>query len=87
MRERAYAGRMPSPAIERRVLLAPDRIARTAARFAPDREAAWMLMQPRAVRRSFAEEAFGRGESVEKAWMLRQSDEVREAYVSEVLGL
>lgn len=78
---------MPSPATERRVLLAPDRIARAAARYAPDAEAAWMLRQPRAVRRAFAEEAFGRGETVEQAWMLRQSDEVREAYVREVLGL
>ncbi len=78
---------MPSPATERRVLLAPDRVARAAARFAPDQEAAWMLRQPRELRRAFAEEAFGRGETVEQAWMLRQSDEVREAYVREVLGL
>jgi hypothetical protein len=77
---------MPSPATERRVLLAPDRVARAAARYAPDAEAAWMLRQPRAVRRSFAEQAFGRGELVERAWMLRQSAVVREAYVREVLG-
>ncbi len=78
---------MPSPATERRVLLAPDRVARAASRYAPDPEAAWMLRQPREVRRSFAEEAFGRGETVERAWMLRQPDHVREAYVREVLGL
>ena len=69
------------------MLLAPDRLARAAARYAPDQEAAWMLRQPRALRRSFAQEAFGRGDTFEQAWMLRQSDEVREAYVSEVLGL
>lgn len=69
------------------MLLAPDRVARAAARYAPDAEAAWMLRQPRAVRRAFALEAHGRGETVEQAWMLRQSDDVREAYVREVLGL
>lgn len=78
---------MPSPATERRVLQAPDRVARAAARFAPDAEAAWMLRQPRAVRRAFALEAHGRGETVEQAWMLRQADETREAYVRDVLEL
>ena len=77
---------MPPPALERRVLTAPDPIARAAARYAEDAEQAWMLRQPRALRRAFAAEAFGRGERAEQIWMLRQADEVRVAYVREVLG-
>lgn len=76
---------MPSPELELRVLTAPDPIARAAARFAPDPEQAWMLRQPRALRRSFAEQAHGRGELAEQIWMLRQSDAVRESYIREVL--
>jgi hypothetical protein len=72
---------------ELRVLTAPDAVARTAARFAPEREQRWMLCQPRAVRRSFAEEVFGRpdAELREQVWMLRQSREVRESYIADVL--
>jgi hypothetical protein len=77
---------VPSPGLERAVLVAPDVVARAAARYAEDAEQAWMLRQPRTLRRSFAEEAFGRGEKAEQIWMLRQSDDVREAYVREVLG-
>lgn len=76
---------MPSPGLERAVLTAPDAVARAAARYAAEREQAWMLRQPRVLRRSFAEEAFGRGDVAEQVWMLRQSDAVREAYVREVL--
>ncbi len=68
------------------MLTAPDAIARAAARYAADHEQAWMLCQPRELRRSYAEEAFGRGEIAEQIWMLRQADDVREAYVREVLG-
>ena len=60
-------------------------MARRAAGYAPDREQAWMLRQPRAVRASFYRDAFGRGETAERAWMLRQPDAVRESYVTEVL--
>jgi hypothetical protein len=72
---------------ERRVLTAPDPVARAAARLAADREQRWMLGQPRAVRRSFAEEVFGRpdAELRQQVWMLRQSAEVRESYVADVL--
>ena len=77
---------MPSSTLERQVLTAPDTIARAAARYAADSEQAWMLRQPRALRRSYASEAFGRGETAEQIWMLRQADDVREAYVREVLG-
>jgi len=67
------------------VLTAPDPLARAAAAFAADAEQAWMLRQPRALRRSYADEAFGRGQTAEQIWMLRQADEVRAAYVREVL--
>jgi len=72
--------------LERRVLTAPTQVARAAARYAADPEQAWMLRQPQPLRRSFAEETFGRGETAEQSWMLRQADDVREAYVREVLG-
>lgn len=80
-----YPRGVPSSGLERRVLVAPDAIARAAARYATDAEQAWMLRQPRALRRSFAAEAFGRGAKAEQIWMLRQADDVREAYVHEVL--
>ncbi len=72
---------------ERRVLTAPDAVARAAARFAPDREQRWMLGQPRAVRQSFAEEVFGRpdAELRQQVWMLRQPQSVRESYIAHVL--
>ena len=77
---------MPTPT-ELRVLTAPDPVARAAARFAPEREQRWMLCQPRAVRRSFAEEVFGRPDAGlrQQVWMLRQPREVRESYIENVL--
>ena len=75
------------PSAERQVLLAPDVVARAAARMAPDAEQRWMLTQPRSVRRSFAAEVFERdGEDLrQQVWMLRQDDAVRESFVAEVL--
>ena len=72
---------------ERRVLTAPDAVARAAARLAADREQRWMLCQPRKVRRSFAEEVFGRpdAELRQQVWMLRQTQAVRESYIKQVL--
>jgi len=72
---------------ERRVLTAPDAVARAAARLAGDREQRWMLSQPRAVRQSFAEEVFGLPdvEKRQEIWMLRQSKAVRESYIEQVL--
>jgi hypothetical protein len=70
---------------ERSILLAPDRIARAAARVAADRRQRWMLLQPRAVRASYAREAFEQGPKAEEVWMLRQPDSVRESYLREVL--
>ena len=78
---------MPSPATERQLLLAPDAVARAAVPLAPDREARWMLRQPRAVRRSFVNEVHGRPdeELLQQAWMLRQARETRESFVEHVL--
>lgn len=72
---------------ERQILVAPDAVARAAAALAPDAEARWMLRQPRALRKSFAEEVFGREdeERLQQAWMLRQPREVRESFVEHVL--
>ena len=77
---------MPSEA-ERQVLLAPDVVARAAAAMAPDREQRWMLRQPRDLRRSFADEVFGRPdeETRQEAWMLMQPREVRESFLEHVV--
>jgi hypothetical protein len=75
------------PSMERRVLCASDAVARAAARVAREPEQRWMLKQPRAVRRSFADEVLGRpdAELRQQVWMLRQGDAVRESYVRDVL--
>jgi hypothetical protein len=74
-------------ATERSILLAPAAVARTAAYAAAEPEQRWMLRQPRDVRRSFAEEVFGRPDAVERqeSWMLRQPKRVRESFIREVL--
>ena len=71
--------------IERTALLAPDRVARALAGRAPDARSAWMLRQPREVRRSFVE-VLDEDDRAQEIWMLRQPDAVRESYVREVLG-
>jgi hypothetical protein len=73
---------------EQRVLTAPGPVARAAARMAPEPEQRWLLCQPRAVRRSFAEEVFGQPDEArrQQIWMLRQAKAVRESYIREVLG-
>lgn len=75
-------------AIERAVLMGPDWVARAAASAVPDPRQRWMLRQPRAVRRSYAEECLGRPgeERLAEAWMLLQPDRVRISYVDEVLN-
>jgi hypothetical protein len=79
--------RPPPNGLARRVLLAPNLVARAAARAAGEREQAWMLAQPRAVRESYVREVVDRGEDPVHAeiWMLRQPKAVRESYVREVL--
>jgi hypothetical protein len=71
----------------RRVLLAPNLVARAASRAAGQREEAWMLSQPRKVRESYVREVVDRGDDPVHAeiWMLRQPQAVRESYVRQVL--
>lgn len=76
-------------ALARSVLLAPDAIARNAARLVSDPRQRWMLCQPRGVRASFVHEAMaaeaGDPELAAQVWMLRQPRAVRESYIREVL--
>jgi hypothetical protein len=75
------------PVAERQVLLAPDVIARAAARMAPLPEQRWMLSQPRELRRHFVRHVFGHAdmERRQEIWMLTQTDDVRESYIANVL--
>ena len=72
---------------ERQILTAPDAIARAAAPMAAEPEQRWMLKQPRDLRRSFADEVFGRPDEArrQELWMLGQPREVRESFAREVL--
>lgn len=74
--------------LDRQILMGPDWVARAAASAVKDCRQRWMLRQPRAVRRSYAEECLGRpGEDrLAEAWMLLQPDAVRLSYVDEVLS-
>ena len=74
--------------LERAALLAPDRVARAAARRASRPEERWILGQPRPVRESYARQVLAAQDRdrAEEIWMLRQPDAVRESYVGEVLG-
>src|SRR3954454_12202914 len=75
------------PSAERQILLAPDVVAKGAARVAPLPEQRWMLRQPRPLRRSFADEVFDQPdmERRQQVWMLRQADDVRESFIAHVL--
>ena len=75
------------PSAERQVLLAPDVVAKQAARLAPLPEQRWMLRQDRALRKEFADEVFGREdeEVLQQIWMLRQARDIRESFVEHVL--
>lgn len=75
------------PSAERQVLLAPDVVAKQAARLAQLPEQRWMLRQTRSVRRDFADEVFDREQEDlrQQIWMLRQDDEIRESFVEHVL--
>src|SRR3954470_20821762 len=72
---------------ERQVLLAPDLVAKQAARLAALPEQRWMLRQARALRKRFADEVFERDhEDVrQQVWMLRQPRDVRESFIEHVL--
>jgi hypothetical protein len=82
-----YPGRLMPSATERSILTAPGPVARAASRAARDPEQRWMLTQPREIRRSFAEEVFGREDADlrQEVWMLRQAKAVRESFVANVL--
>ena len=75
------------PSAERQVLLAPDVVAKQAARLAPLPEQRWMLRQDRAIRKEFADEVFGREDEEvrQQIWMLRQPREIRESFIEHVL--
>ena len=75
------------PPAERQVLLAPDVVAKAAAKLAPLPEQKWMLSQPRALRRHFAEHVHGHAdmERRQEIWMLTQTDAIRESFIAEVL--
>ena len=77
---------MPS-ATERSILTAPGPVARAASYAAREPEQRWMLTQPRDLRRSFAEEVFGREDADlrQEVWMLRQPHSVRESFIEHVL--
>ena len=77
---------MPSAA-ERSILTAPGPVARAASHAACEPEQRWMLTQPREIRRSFAEEVFGREDAKlrQEVWMLRQPEAVRDSFVENVL--
>lgn len=76
----------PPPSLQKAVLLAPDAVARAAARTVDEAEERWMLTQPRAVRRSYVDDVLGSDHPhAEEIWMLRQPDDVRLSYVREVL--
>jgi hypothetical protein len=73
--------------VTRRLLLAPDPVARAVALAAQAPEDRWMMCQSREVRRSYVQEVVDRpeDENAQERWMLGQSDEVRMSYVRHVL--
>jgi hypothetical protein len=74
--------------LQKQVLLGPAPLRRAAAARALRPADAWMLRQPRPVRRSYAAEVLnGHGDSdvLAEIWMLRQPKHVRESYIREVL--
>ena len=75
------------PIAERQVLLAPDVVAKAAARGAPLPEQRWMLTRPRDLRRHFVRHVFGHPdmERRQEIWMLTQTDETRESFIEHVL--
>jgi hypothetical protein len=74
--------------LEKSVLLGPAPIRKAAAARAARPEEAWILAQPRAVRRTYCAQvldADGDPDVLAEIWMLRQPDRVRESYVEAVL--
>ena len=73
---------------EKSVLLGPAPLRKAAALRAERPEEAWMLLQPRDVRRTYCAQVLdgdGDLEVLTEVWMLRQPREVRESYIRDVL--
>jgi hypothetical protein len=74
--------------LQKQVLLGPAPLRRAAAGRAAPVEA-WMLRQPRAVRRSYCAQVLdveGDPDLLAEIWMLRQPRDVRESYIEHVLS-
>ena len=74
--------------VERSALLAPDFVARAAAGATDDRQAKWLLNQPKPVRESYVREVLdkpGDRTLLSTAWLLRQPDDVRGSYLRDVV--
>ena len=70
------------------MLLGPLPLRKAAAARAERLEEAWMLLQPREVRRTYCAQVLdgdGDLDVLTEIWMLRQSRKVRESYVEAVL--
>lgn len=70
------------------MLLGPAPLRRAAAARAARPQEAWMLLQPREVRRAYCAQVLdgdGDPEVLEEIWMLRQPKRVRESYIRDVL--
>jgi hypothetical protein len=74
--------------LQKQVLLGPAPLRRAAATRVQLPVEAWMLRQPRDVRRSYCAQvldADGDPDLLAEIWMLRQPEDVRESYIEEVL--
>jgi hypothetical protein len=74
--------------LQKQVLLGPAPLRKAAATRVQRPVEAWMLRQPRDVRRSYCAQvldAAGDPDLLAEVWMLRQPENVRESYIEEVL--
>jgi hypothetical protein len=74
--------------LQKQVLLGPAPLRKAAAARVVGPQEAWMLRQPRDVRRSYCAQvldAEGDLDTLTEIWMLRQPREVRESYIRDVL--
>ena len=75
--------------LQKQVLLGPAPLRRAAAARAARPEEAWMLRQPREVRRTYCAQVLdgdGDLDLLTEIWMLRQPKRVRESYIRDVLA-
>ncbi len=74
--------------LQKQVLLGPAALRKAAAARTERPEEAWMLLQPRDVRRAYCAQVLdARGDTdlLAEMWMLRQPKNVRESYIEAVL--